>query len=211
MGSMEFEESQASFAIDENVVLPGGLEAGPGGLESHASSSSSSDDSDDSSQSSDYTNSLEKRRAAHKKSELTIGQKETLALRRTRSTLFGFIIAIAIIGAITISMITVQNEISSFERDFTMIGETIIEHIQQQMQLQYQSFDTLSNDIVTLVQYDSGSNTVAWPFVTIPSSSSILERYMTILHASLLCIYPIVPAAQRTQWEQYATLSQGWM
>ena len=211
MGSMEFDESQASFTIDENVLLPGmNTNNENGGSGSHDSSSSSSDSNDASSQSTEYSNSLEKRRAKQKKNEMTIGQKETLSLRRTRSTLFGLVITIGILGAIIISNITVQKEIQTFEHDFKSIGEGIVQSIQQHMHLQFQSFDTLANDIVTLANQEPPGS-LGWPFITIPSSASILERYMALLHTSLVCIYPIVQASQRTQWEQYANAAQGWM
>ena len=217
MGSMEFDESQASVLIDENGFLPGVNEddAHNGGRP-HASnaSSSSMDDSSSSSsssnQSSEYSNSMEKRRARSKKNELTVGQKETMALRRTRSTLFALVIVIAIMGAIIISAITVQKELETFEHDFQLIGDGIVDHLEQHLHLQLQSLDTLANDVITLTNQEE-FNTLGWPFITIPSSSSILERYMALLHTSLVCMYPIVHASQRTQWEQYSTSAQGWV
>jgi hypothetical protein len=174
------------------------------------SSDTSSSSGSDGSQSSDYTNSIEKRRARSRKNELTVGQKETMALRRTRSTFIAFVVAIAILGAIIISAITVQKEVVTFEHDFKSIGEGIVAHIQQHLHIQFQSLDTLANDIVMLTEQD-GSNSSEWPFITIPESASILERYMALLHTPMLCIYPIVHAPQRSQWEQYANEAQGWM
>ena len=210
MGSMEFDQSHNSFAVEDEVGFPGAdndenMGGGGGGNDDLSVSSS---ESSASSKSSEYTNSAEKRRAAQKKRELTIGQKETLAIRRTRSTLFCFIISIAVIATITISMVIVNKELESFERDFTIIGETIAHEIQLKINSQYQALDTLSNDIVAITE---GSNSSEWPFVTVPSSSSILERYMSVIQTPLLSIYPIVQASQRTQWEQYATGTQGWM
>jgi hypothetical protein len=245
MGSMEFEESQASFAVDDGVVLPGDQKnrsnnqsqpytdelqmsraSAASGMSSNSSGGSSSNSSSSSSESSDYTNSVEKRRAQRKKRQLTIGDRESRVLHRTRSLLLMLIVGIAMIGSITISLITLQEQVQSFEHDFNLLSTTLLQHVQEQFQQQYQSLNTFRHEISTLVRHNDSivapttttttttttdEFPIEWPYITLRSSYAILERYLSMTNAAILQLVPIVSTSQITQWETYSTQSQSWM
>jgi hypothetical protein len=212
-GSMVFDDSHTSFEIDEGVELPrmddnnrpSQSQNDDGDYDSDSSSSSSSKAS------TEYSTSTDRRRALRKKQEgttLSVGQKETIALRRTRSILFLFIVVIALIGAITIWMITLQSEKVTFEHDFYKLGTQVQVHVETHIKQQLQTLDTLATEVSLYVQHEANSS---WPFVTISSSAPILERYLQLLIAPVVNIYPIVPANLRKQWEEYSVREQSWM
>jgi hypothetical protein len=231
MGSMEFDESEPSFAVDDGVVLPDDLKNPnrasnePGDASSCASGMSAALGN---SKSSDYSNSAEKRRAKQQKRQLAIGETESTALHHTRSLLFLLITGIAMIGSITICMITLGEEVKAFENDFQALSTNLLQHLQGHLYQQLQSLDTLSHEITVLVENQvavggtnsnntrrslstPGSQTVGWPFVTIRQSSFMLERYLSLSNAAMIQIHPLVTAPLQTQWEEFSVLSQDWM
>jgi hypothetical protein len=200
-GSIVFNDSHTSFVIEDGVQLPG-MHPTNGGSRGASSSGSTTTRSSE-----EFSRSADRRRAMQKKRELTVGQKETLALRRIRVLLFAVTLFIAIAGAIGMYMITQQENMVTFESSFVAQGAMVLQHFETHVLQELQALDTLSNDITALVE----DRKLTWPFVTIPESAPILERYLQLLNAAIVAIFPIVPAHLRSQWEQYSVKEQGWM
>jgi hypothetical protein len=200
--SMEFNDSHTSFVMEAGVPLPQAGARGDdasGGVSSASTSTRFSDD---------FSNSADRRRANRNKRQLSVGLQEMLALRRIRVLLFFVTLFVVLLGAIGMFLITQRQDINSFEQIFASQGAMILQHVETHLQQQLEALDTLSTDITKFVVDDPNAT---WPWVTLPHSASLLERYLLLMNAAILTICPIVPVSLREEWELYSVQAQGWM
>jgi hypothetical protein len=142
-----------------------------------------------------------------RRSHTLIAKDYTTTLLKLRVMLWlvlGCIMVISVSGIYAYSKV---KEHSVYVSEFEGFAAKVIDSFQSDAQRKLEALDSLSAT-ATVFALDHKQ---AWPNVTIPHISPLLERHLTVIGAAAIHILPIVPKHGRKQWEEYAMKSSDWM
>lgn len=150
---------------------------------------------------------------ANNESECSIMNEMDPAKRESRAVLqwrlFFFVtLMLSLLGAVIALCLRVRRaDISAFEEAFRKEGRAVLESVGDSMISSLGGMSALTTDVVSHA-WDSNQT---WPFVTMPDFYSNVRKTLAVSELLFVAINPVVTAAQRSYWENYARRNRYWV
>jgi hypothetical protein len=139
--------------------------------------------------------------------KLEFAKKENNAVWYLRISVFLLLMCVALAVCLSVYYVGVASEKEDFEQDFEDLGDKLVESFGLTIR---QRFGIVENFALGLTSFVNNDANNSWPFVTFPDYERRAGSTARLADLTSLHLIVRVETEQRTAWDTYSNLNQGW-
>jgi hypothetical protein len=142
-----------------------------------------------------------------KEAKLEFAKEENNAVWYLRLFVFLLLACVALAVCLSVYYVGTASEKEDFEQDFEDLGDKLVESFGLTIR---QRFGIVENFALTLTSFVNNDANNSWPFVTLPDYERRAGNTARLADLTTLHLIVRVETEQRTAWDAYSNLNQGW-
>jgi hypothetical protein len=139
--------------------------------------------------------------------KLEFAKEENNAVWYLRFFVFLLLACVALAVCLSVYYVGTASEKEDFEQDFEDLGDKLVESFGLTIRQRFGIVENFALDLTSFVNNDANNS---WPFVTLPDYERRAGNTARLADLTTLHMIVRVETEQRTAWDAYSNLNQGW-
>lgn len=140
--------------------------------------------------------------------EEELAKKETAAVLKLRVLVFVALLFAALAVSMSVFFVTSRGEAATFESDFEGSAKKMLQAFQEIVDQKVLGLSSFSAEVTS---YERSSDTVEWPFVTVPDFHVRAQTVLALTKCLFIALYPLVSDDTVREWGPYSLNHIGWL